>query len=90
MALNETDLSEYTLKDFRKHLSVIVHDVTHGQKRVKVTCYGRTAGYFVSAEEMTYLEALEEALDSQAVDRIRAQGGKRIPWTQIKAQHGLS
>ena len=53
MALNKEDLKEYTLKDFRHHLSQIVGEVNHGQKRVRVTSYGKTAGYFISEEELT-------------------------------------
>jgi prevent-host-death family protein len=91
MGLNENDLSEYTLKDFRKNLSTIVGEVAHGHMRVKVTSYGRTAGYFVSEDEIAYIEALEEELDRQAVERIRAQGNnrKRIPWPHVKLENSL-
>jgi PHD/YefM family antitoxin component YafN of YafNO toxin-antitoxin module len=92
MHLNEPpNEPEYTLKDFRKHLSFIVGEVAHGQARVKVTSYGKTAGYFVSEQEIAYMEALEEELDRQAVERIRAEGKnrKRIPWEQVKLDNGL-
>jgi prevent-host-death family protein len=88
---NDNELSEYTLKDFRKNLSLIVGEVAHGHMRVKVTSYGRTAGYFVSEDEITYIEALEEELDRQAVERIRGQGEarKRIPWAVVKQENNL-
>lgn len=74
MALNKEDLKEYTLKDFRHHLSQIVGEVNHGQKRVRVTSYGKTAGYFISEEELAYLDAIEEAYDQHEIEKILSQG----------------
>lgn len=74
MALNKEDLKEYTLKDFRHHLSQIVGEVNHGQKRVRVTSYGKTAGYFISEEELAYLDAIEEAYDRHEIEKILSQG----------------
>lgn len=90
MALYEQE-HEYTLKDFRKSLSHIVGEVAHGRKRVRVTCYGKTAGYFVSAEEIQYIEALEDEMDRQAIERARAQSqrGQGTPWEQVKADSGF-
>ena len=74
MALNKEDLKEYTLKDFRHHLSQIVGEVNHGQKRVRVTSYGKTAGYFISEDELAYLDAIEEAYDRQEIEKILFSG----------------
>ena len=91
MPMNEEDL-EYTLKDFRYHLSQIVGAVNHGRKRVRVTSYGKTAGYFVSEEEIAYMEALEDQLDQAAIERAIQQGTtqKRVTWDQVKADNDLS
>lgn len=74
MALNKEDLKEYTLRDFRHHLSQIVGEVNHGQKRVRVTSYGKTAGYFISEDELAYLDAIEEAYDRQEIEKILFSG----------------
>jgi len=33
---------------------------------------------------------LEEAADARAVEAARSQGGKPIPWTELKRRHGLA
>ena len=33
---------------------------------------------------------LEELADARAVQTARAQGGKPIPWAEIKRRHGLA
>jgi|GEM_PF-5529406 len=74
---SKDDQSEYTLKDFRQKLTMIVGDVQHGNKRVKVTSYGRTAGYFISEEEMDYYNHLESQLDEEVVQNLRAKFYKK-------------
>ena len=49
-------------------------EVNHGQKRVRVTSYGKTAGYFISEEELAYLDAIEEAYDRHEIERILFKG----------------
>lgn len=33
---------------------------------------------------------LEELADARAVEAARSQGGKPIPWTEVKRRHGLA
>ena len=33
---------------------------------------------------------LEELADARAVEQARSQGGKPIPWTEVKRRHGLA
>jgi prevent-host-death family protein len=68
------DLQEYSLKDFRQNLTQIVGEVIHTHKRIKVTSYGRVAGYFIPAEDMIYLEAMEELEDLKAAEAYKAKG----------------
>ncbi len=84
MATYDENVNEVSLKDFRKDLTVIIGDVQHGKKRVKVTSYGRTAGYFISEDDMRYFEELEDALDIQAVEEMKATGEdkKTSPWEE--------
>jgi hypothetical protein len=91
MAINEDGLQEYTLKDFRKNMTMIMGDVQHGQKRVKITSYGRTTGYFISEAEMQYLETLEDAVDIQTVEALKAAGADKAvrPWQEVKKELNL-
>ena len=61
-------MQEYTLKDFRQNLTQIVGEVVHTHKRIRVTSYGRVAGYFIPAEDMAYLEAMAELEDARAAE----------------------
>lgn len=33
---------------------------------------------------------LEELVDARAVEAVRSQGGKPIPWAEVKRRHGLT
>jgi prevent-host-death family protein len=74
MSLNGEELQEYSLKDFRQNLTRIVGAVVHTHKRIKVTSHGRVAGYFIPAEDMAYLEAMEEREDLKAAEAYREKG----------------
>jgi PHD/YefM family antitoxin component YafN of YafNO toxin-antitoxin module len=91
MAINEDDLQEYALKDFRQNLSQIIGEVVHTQKRIKVTSYGKVAGYFIHAEDMAYLEAMEEREDLEAAKAYKAKGDDQplTPLSQVKRELGL-
>lgn len=91
MAINEDDLKEYSLKEFRKNLTHIVGEVMHTHQQVRVTSYGRVAGYFVSAEDMAYWEELEEREDLKAVADYLAKGPDQptIPFEVVKRELDL-
>jgi prevent-host-death family protein len=91
MSIHEEDLQEYSLKDFRQNLTQIVGEVVHTHKRIKVTSYGRVAGYFIPAEDMTYLEAMEELEDTKAAEAYKAKGKNQtlISLNTVKQELGL-
>lgn len=89
MAIYDENVNEFSLKNFRKDLTMIIGEVQHGKKRVRVTSYGRTAGYFISEDDMRYLEELEDALDIRAVEELKASGEDKNTLSWREAQRRL-
>jgi prevent-host-death family protein len=91
MSSYKDDLQEYSLKEFRQNLTQIIGEVIHTHKRIKVTSYGRVAGYFIPADDMTYLEAMEELEDLKAAEAYTAKGNSQplIAIDTIKQELGL-
>ena len=91
MATKEEDFQEYTLKDFRQNLTQIVGEVVHTHKRIRVTSYGKVAGYFIPVDDMAYLEAMEALEVQKAAEDYLAKGADQplISLETLKQDLGL-
>jgi PHD/YefM family antitoxin component YafN of YafNO toxin-antitoxin module len=93
----------YNLLSISYYLSMRKVDVSTGRTNladilnasrcgpVLVERYGKPAGVLISpARHDELLAALEELDDLRAFDDAMAEGGKNIPWDQVKADLGWS
>ncbi len=58
-------------------------------ERVALERHGKTIAGLVSAEDLAFLEAVEDRADLRAVRRALKEGGRPIPLAKVKAELGL-
>jgi antitoxin Phd len=87
--LYNAEMTKISVSKAREKLSEVVE--MSQSEPVVLEHYGRRAAVVVSPgryDEM--LEAFEEAQDIIAFDAALAEGGKNIPWEQVKTDLGWS
>jgi len=73
----------------RRVLADTINRVLYQGERVVVERRGKGVAALVSMEDLALLEKLEDQADVKAVQAARAEGGRPIPWAQVKAELGL-
>lgn len=77
----------------RKQFSDVINRASYAKERVALTRYGRTLAAIVPAEDLEWLEAMEDRIDSEdaekALAQMKAKGEKPIPWATVKKRLGL-
>ena len=77
----------------RKQFSEMVNRASYAKERVALTRYGRTLAAIVPAEDLEWLEAMEDRIDSEdaekALAEMKAKGEKPIPLAKLKKKLGL-
>jgi prevent-host-death family protein len=81
---------EVTLAKLRANIGDVINRAAYGGERVLVTRNGKPAAALISADELAYFEALEDAADAAALDAARATDeGYRISIEDHAAAHGI-
>lgn len=82
-----------SVTEARREFANLVNRVTYGGERVVLTKNNKPAAAIVSAEDLDLLEAIEDAIDVQeaqkALRRMKANGERPIPLSQLKKELGL-
>ncbi len=77
----------------RKQFSDMVNRASYAKERVALTRYGKTLAAIVPAEDLAWLEAMEDRIDSEdaekALAEMKTKGGRPIPWAAVKKRLGL-
>ena len=77
----------------RKQFSDVVNRASYAKERVALTRYGKTLAAIVPAEDLAWLEAMEDRIDSEdaenALAEMKTKGEKPIPWSAVKKRLGL-
>jgi prevent-host-death family protein len=77
----------------RKQFSDMVNRASYAKERVALTRYGKTLAAIVPAEDLAWLEAMEDRIDSEdaekALAEMKTKGEKPIPWATVKKRLGL-
>jgi prevent-host-death family protein len=81
---------EVTLAKLRANIGDVINRAAYAGERILVTRNGKPAAALISAEELAYFEALEDAADAAALDAARAtDDGHRISIEDHAAAHGI-
>ena len=77
----------------RKQFSDVVNRASYAKERVALTRYGRTLAAIVPAEDLEWLEAMEDRIDAEDARKVlaemKAKGEKPIPLAKLKKKLGL-
>jgi prevent-host-death family protein len=77
----------------RKQFSDMVNRASYAKERVALTRYGKTLAAIVPAEDLAWLEAMEDRIDSEdaekALAEMKTKGEKPIPWASVKKRLGM-
>lgn len=77
----------------RKQFSDVVNRASYAKERVALTRYGRTLAAVVPAEDLAWLEAMEDRMDaedaSKALADMKAERKRPIPLAKVKKRLGL-
>jgi prevent-host-death family protein len=78
-----------TVTEAEGALARTVRRVLEERERVMLTEDGKPVAAIVTAEDLEFLEALEDRIDLEEARKALAEGGPSIPWEQIKAELGI-
>jgi prevent-host-death family protein len=82
---------EVPLAELRASIGDVINRAAYAGERILVTRNGKPAAALISADELAYLEALEDAADAAALDAARAaDDGYRISIEDHAAEHGIN
>ena len=81
-------MSDHPITSAREQFADLVNRVAYGHERVRIVRRGRGLAAVVPIEDLALLEALEDALDLEAVREALADptNATPIPWEQVKAE----
>ena len=66
-----------------------VERVAEEGERVALTRNGKPVAAIVTAEDLAFLEDLEERIDLEEARKALAEPGDSIPWEKVRAELGL-
>ncbi len=82
-------MSEMTVKEAEATLTRTVRRVRDERERFTLTEGGKPVAAIVTAEDLAFLEALEERIDLEEARKALAEGGDPIPFETIRHDLGL-
>jgi prevent-host-death family protein len=82
-------VSKMTVKEAEESLVRTVRRVRDESERFVLTEDGKPVAALVTAEDLAFLENLEERIDLEEARRALAEPGENIPWEKVKAELGL-
>ena len=82
-------MAKMTVTEAEGTLARTVRRVLEERERVMLTEGGKPVAAIVTAEDLAFLEALEDRIDLEEARKALAEGGPSIPWEQIKSELGL-
>ncbi len=68
----------------RNNLADALNRAAYGGERIILERRGKPVAAIVSMEDLAVLEQLEDEADRKAVRKARKEGGKPIPWDEVK------
>lgn len=77
------------ITEARDNFSEMVNRAAYGHERVRLTRRGKAEAAIISAEELDYFEALEDAQDVLLAREALADPAASVPWSEVKARLGL-
>ncbi len=78
-----------SVAEAQKALGATVESVEKDRDRVTLTRNGKPVAALVTAEDLAFLEDLEERIDLEEARKALAEPGESIPWEKVKAELGL-
>jgi prevent-host-death family protein len=78
-----------TVKEAEATLTRTVRRVRDERERFTLTENGKPVAAIVTAEDLAFLEDLEERIDLEEARKALAELGESIPWEKVKAELGL-
>ena len=82
-------MAKMTVTEAEGTLARTVRRVLEERERVTLTEGGKPVAAIVTAEDLAFLEALEDRVDLEEARKALVEGGPSIPWEQIKAELGI-
>jgi len=82
-------MAKMTVTEAEGTLARTVRRVLEERERVTLTEGGKPVAAIVTAEDLAFLEALEDRIDLEEARKAIAEGGPSIPWEQIKSELGI-
>ena len=82
-------MSRMSVAEAEKVLGATVDTVERDRDRVTLTRDGKAVAAIVTAEDLAFLEALEDRIDIEEARKALAEGGDPIPFETIRRSLGL-
>jgi prevent-host-death family protein len=82
-------MAKMTVSEAQSALARTVRRVLEERERVTLTEGGKPVAAIVTAEDLAFLEALEDRIDLEEARKAIVEDGASLPWEQIKAELGL-
>jgi len=82
-------MSKMTVKEAEATLTRTIRRVRDDRERFTLTEGGQAVAAIVTAEDLAFLEDLEERIDLEEARKALAEPGDSIPWEKVKAELGL-
>ncbi len=75
----------------RENFSDLVNRSAYGKERIVLTRRGKGVVAVIPVEDLTLLEAIEDRLDLEDIEKALAdpENKKSIPWEKVKKELGL-
>jgi len=87
--LYDMDAMDVPITEARDNFAEMVNRAAYGHERVRLTRRGKAEAAIISAEELDYFEALEDAQDVLLAREALADPAPSVPWSEVKARLGL-
>jgi prevent-host-death family protein len=82
-------MSKMTVKEAEGTFARTIRHVRDERERVTLTENGEPVAAIVTAEDLAFLEALEDRIDLEEARKAVAEPGDSISWEKVKAELGL-
>jgi len=82
-------MSKMAVKQAEATLTRTIRRVRDDGERFTLTEGGQAVAAIVTAEDLAFLEDLEERIDLEEARKALAEPGDSIPWEKVKAELGL-
>lgn len=82
-------MTSLTVSQARVQFAELINQAAYRGKRVALKRRGKTVAGIVSAEDLKFLEDLEDRLDIEAAKKALAESDERIPYEKVRKELGL-